>query len=358
MNERRSLAQLVDERRDNFNALRLLSAFAIIVSHYFPLRDGTDVNEPLYRLTGVCNIGKVVTYVCFVVSGMAVARAYVRDPRPGKFLLHRLARLLPGLWGSVVFCLAAGMLLTTMSPVAFLKSKETIQFAMNGVMYPNHYALPGVFTGFDDNRGAMNGSLWVIAPLFLMYLFALALGVGKLLRRPGLVLALAAVALVAWEIYEIHGIAEGSRWKKYEVWIDFVPHLSFFFLCGVAVASREKGSVNLWFAMIALAAAIICVAAHPQRWVTYTVITLAIVVITIRLSFVRWRWLRPVNAAGVIAYGVYLYSWPVQQLFVRVWTPNRSGIEQVGYACVACAILGTVSWFLIEAPAVRLAHRK
>jgi peptidoglycan/LPS O-acetylase OafA/YrhL len=229
---------------------------------------------------------------------------------------------------------------------------------MNGAMYPNHYSLPGVFSGFTDNRAAMNGSLWVIAPLFFTYLIALVLGVCRLLRRPGAVLALAAVALAAWEVYEIHGIAESSRWKKYEVWIDFVPHLSFFFLCGVLTVSWEKLSVNAWGALIALVAVVICVGLHPQKWVTYTVITLAIPVITIWSSFVRWSWLRPVNVAGVIAYGVYLYSWPVQQLFMRVWTPNQSGIEQILYPCVVCATLGTLSWFLIEAPALRLARRK
>src|SRR5206468_1629347 len=114
----------------------------------------------------------------------------------------------------------------------------------------------GVFSEFPttDPRNAMNGSLWVIAPLVLMYLAVPVLGAMKLLHRPAVLVAMALLLLVAWEVYEVKGIAVTSRFYKYHIWIDFIPHLAFFFLCGAAMASwRVPVHMGLFLLTIAIA---------------------------------------------------------------------------------------------------------
>jgi peptidoglycan/LPS O-acetylase OafA/YrhL len=348
-----TLGQLVDDRRDHFDALRLISAFAIIVSHYFALRDGDNANEPFMRLSGVhdLNIGKLVTYLCFVISGMAVTRSLMRDPSPIRFLIKRVARIIPALAVCVFLCvLAFGLPLTEVSASAYLRSGETMKFAGNALLYPNHYNLPGVLTQFAQNdvRHAVNGSLWVFPFLFLMYFGIAALAVLRLHCRPLVLLAVAILALVAWEEYELHPL---WAWSRYHVWIEFVPHLAFFFFAGAgAAAYRKRIPLNVGLLLLTLAAV---AASFYLRRGQYLVLTLCLPYLTIYLSFLRLPPLRPLDKAGVIALGVYLYGYPVQQLFMRVWGARFSPVEQVLYPCIACAVLGTVSWWLIERPVLK-----
>lgn len=349
-----TLGQLIDDRRDHFDALRLLSAFAIIVSHYFALRDGSNVNEPFQRLSGVCNIGKVVTYVCFVISGMAVTRSLMRDSSPRRFLLKRVARVIPALAVCVFLCvLAFGLPLTQLSTAAYLRSGETARFAGNALLYPNHYNLPGVLTQFttDDVRRAVNGSLWVFPFLFMMYFAVTALALLRLHCRPLVLLAIAILALVAWEAYELHPIPSISHWSKYNVWFEFVPHLAFFFFIGAAAAAyRKRIPLNVGLFLLTIAA--IAVSFYLRRG-QYLVLTLCLPYVTIYLSFLRLLPLRPLDEAGAIALGVYLYGYPVQQVFMHVWGARFSPVEQMLYPCLVCAALGVMSWWLIERPVMK-----
>lgn len=353
-----TLGQLVDDRRDHFDALRLISAFAIIISHYFALRDGgnvnSNVNEPFQRLSGVCNIGKVVTYVCFVISGMAVTRSLMRDPAPVRFLIKRVARVIPALAVCVFLCvLAFGLPLTQVSTADYLRSHETLKFAGNAVLYPNHFSLPGVLTQFaaDDVRHAVNGSLWVFPLLFMMYVGIAVLAVLRLHCRPLVLLAIAILALLVWERFDLHPIPAISHWHKYSAWFEFVPHLGFFFFAGAAAAAyRKRIPLNVGLFLLALAA--VAVSFYLRRG-QYLVLTLCLPYLTIYLSFLRLPPLRPLDKAGVIALGVYLYGYPVQQLFMHVWGARFSPAEQVLYPCIVCAALGVMSWCVIERPVMK-----
>jgi peptidoglycan/LPS O-acetylase OafA/YrhL len=350
-----SISRQLDERDDNFNAIRLVCAFAILVSHYFPLRDGDEHAEPFMRLSGFCNIGKVVTYACFVISGLLVTRSYLQNPDVARYLLRRAMRILPPVWGVVAFCLVLGLALTKFSPSVYLRSGETWKFAANAALYPNHFSLAGVFPEFSaaDPRNAVNGSLWVIAPLVLMYLAVPVLGSMKLLHRPVVLLAIALLMLAAWEVYEVKGIGVNSRFYKYHIWIEFIPHLGFFFLCGAAMATlRVPLHAGLFLLTIAIAA--VCL----RTRVGYLVLSLCIPYATLYLGMLRLPSLRLLNRAGVIAFGVYLYGWPVQQLFMRRWGSHLSGFEQLIYPCIAATLLGTISWFAIERMALKLKLKK
>jgi peptidoglycan/LPS O-acetylase OafA/YrhL len=343
-----------DDPQNHFDALRLISAFAIIISHYFALRDGNNDLEPFHRLSGVCNIGKVVTYVCFVISGELVTRAYLRKPAVVRFLLRRAIRVLPALWVCIFVSVGVGAVLTTIPPHQYWNASQTRHFIANGLLYPNHYNLPGLLNQFaeDDPRNAVNGSLWVIPPLFLMYVSLPLLDLLRLLRRPGTLLLIAALMLVAWESLELHGLSPQSRFYKYHTWLLFIPHLAFFFYCGVAAAAWGK-RLPLSFSVFVLLLAMIGISfwlRHGQS----LVLTLCLPYLTLYLGFARLPGVRALDRMGCIALGVYLYSYPVQHLFMHFRWRNFSVTEQMLYPCIVCAGIGILSWWLIESPLMRL----
>ena len=76
------------ERRNNFDALRLLAAITVIFSHSFLIAQGVEKNDPLNLLTGnQCMIGLAAVFVFFAVSGFLITdrmlKMFKTDTKPG-----------------------------------------------------------------------------------------------------------------------------------------------------------------------------------------------------------------------------------------------------------------------------------
>ncbi|MGL5139169.1 MAG: acyltransferase family protein, partial [Beijerinckiaceae bacterium] len=56
---------------------------------------------------------------------------------------------------------------------------------------------------------------------------------------------------------------------------------------------------------------------------------------------------------GDISYGVYLYGWPVQQALQSLF-PALSGWAMLGPALLVTCLVATISWLLVEKPALGL----
>ena len=86
------------DRRNNFDALRLLAATAVIFSHAFLLATGRQDSEPLMILTsGQAILGVVGVFVFFVISGYLVTQSWEQAPSLPRFAMKRALRIYPGL---------------------------------------------------------------------------------------------------------------------------------------------------------------------------------------------------------------------------------------------------------------------
>ena len=65
------------DRRNNFDALRLVAAVSVLFSHAFLIAEGTQRHEPLIRLTGNQSIlGLCGVFVFFAISGFLVTQSF------------------------------------------------------------------------------------------------------------------------------------------------------------------------------------------------------------------------------------------------------------------------------------------
>src|SRR5262249_23034244 len=86
------------DRRNNFDALRLLAASAVIFSHAFLLATGEEAGEPLMSLTGgQAILGIVGGFVFFVISGYLVTQSWEETGSLPRFAAKRALRLYPAL---------------------------------------------------------------------------------------------------------------------------------------------------------------------------------------------------------------------------------------------------------------------
>src|SRR5213083_1586898 len=94
-----------DPRANNFDALRLIAALAVVFSHSFLIAEGSEANEWFVRISGnQAVLGLVGVFVFFVISGYLVTESWCRNPAPGLFAVRRTLRIYPGLVVNILIC--------------------------------------------------------------------------------------------------------------------------------------------------------------------------------------------------------------------------------------------------------------
>jgi peptidoglycan/LPS O-acetylase OafA/YrhL len=163
-------------RDNNFDAVRLIAALAVVVGHAWPL---TGLSHPP-RLGGV-PIFTLAVFVFFSLSGYLVGTSWRHDPRVLPFLARRASRIFPALIVVIVLTtFLIGPIATRLALNDYFTSSQTWTYLTNVTLVAS-YDLPGVF---DANpRPVVNGALWTLGPEFLCYLAVMILGLMAIALR-------------------------------------------------------------------------------------------------------------------------------------------------------------------------------
>src|SRR5271170_4947950 len=124
------------ERRNNFDALRLVAAVSVIFSHSFFIAEGTQRHEWLIRLTGnQCILGLTGVFVFFAISGFLVTQSFEETGDPWRFLAKRALRIFPGLFvATLLSAFVLAPLVTTLWPSAFLGRPEPYEYVVGNTL--------------------------------------------------------------------------------------------------------------------------------------------------------------------------------------------------------------------------------
>lgn len=101
----RTTGTTLDRRYRNFDALRLIAAGTVVVTHAFELGRRTDSSDPLVLLLGPHELlGVYGVYVFFIISGFLITRSFMRRRSLAGYLTRRVLRIFPALIVSVLAC--------------------------------------------------------------------------------------------------------------------------------------------------------------------------------------------------------------------------------------------------------------
>lgn len=326
-----------------FDALRLLAAALVVTGQAWPLT-GRGPEPWVGPFDTISGIGVALF---FVVSGFLGASSLERSATTGSFFARRALRFFPGYALACVATVAVlGPLATTLAPAAYAVHPATRAYLLNLTLAFVQPALPGVF-GANPVPHLVNGALWTL-PIGAALTVLLGLA-GTLAPRRWTMLVLAALALGVLHL-------EGTRWAATgaRLWVTLPLYLTAkcgaFYLLGAAAWAWRDRIRFAPLAGLALAAGAWFAAVTPWGLVAYVVAlaygTLCIAALPLRVSAAAGR-------SGELAFGVYLYAWPVQQALV-LWAgaagwPLAADIA----ACFGVALLlAGLSWRLVERPAL------
>lgn len=350
---RQTLEDYVGGRDNNFNLIRFLAAFAVLLSHSYALSTGDSSREPLRGWLGM-SAGDVAVDVFFMTSGFLVTGSLIARQSVLSFATARALRIYPGLLLSIVVTIiAVGLWFSSQSLASFFLDRETWRYlAKNGTLVTGiAYNLPGVFE-FTPFRLAVNGSLWSLPYELGMYaLLAMAWLAVAIVRLPlskyfaGAVALILVLALGA-EVGLLHvSRIEPLTWHL--VAMFFAGSCLYLFRIRVPVDRRL-------FALLLLALIGASISTNKRAFAITYLFTMPYVVLY--LSYVPGGLLRRFNRLGDYSYGTYIYAFPVQQMLAAS-VPGIGPLQMLGASFAITTILAVLSWHWIEKNALALKTR-
>jgi peptidoglycan/LPS O-acetylase OafA/YrhL len=346
-----------DPRANSVGFLRFALASAVVYWHCVQL--GGVGADPVYALSGhLYYTGALGVDGFFALSGYLIAASYVRLKSVSAFAWHRALRILPGYW----VCL----LVTSFAlPVAFGTRPDPGYFVHNSleptayVVHPlagavgalgfgefrnpsddlplirGQETIPGLF---EDNSspGMVNGPLWTLKHEVRLYALVAVLGALGLLNRRVAILLLAVTWLLSFELtrrFDTLSACAAARTSAH-------------FLMGV-VFYYWNPPLRARYALAAAAVGVAALAGgfYPlvaPLCMTYSIFWLAAVL--------------PFRTFGRrdYSYGIYIYSFPVQQAVAAVGVHEYGFAAYAGVSFAIILLLAAASWHLVEGPALRL----
>lgn len=298
------------KRYGNFDLLRLFLALEVVVLHCLEIPQG--------HLRVVLPIPPVAGFVC--LSGLLIPGSFTNSRNWGHFAWKRVLRVVPAFALSFV-----------------------VVFALFGPSRLWQTLFVYLTAGLINMPGSANGSLWSLMLEELLYLqHCLSRSIKGLWSARTAWVSLGA-SLIVWALlrHGVHGYRPGFAPD-----MQMGPVCAFFAGCA---ASFHQERIRSWRWPGVLFGLILGTAA--LYWVPALAVPIVPLTCFLAVAFaycapqVDWR-------LPDLSYGLYIYATPILlwAAFVRHWTVW----PVLAFTLAACTALCLLSWYLLEAPALRL----
>ncbi len=328
-----------------FDFLRLMLALLILFWHCFALSYGVDwsirVLHGPFRLF-------IFTLVpsFFALSGFLVAGSLMRIDKLHVFLLFRVLRILPAL---VVETLLSAFVLgawATIYPLRdYFKSPQFMAYMLNILGFVQ-FQLPGVFE-HNPWPNYVNFSLWTLPAELSCYILLSVLMLAGIAKERVLLLAIFLLLTLGCAGADIFGFITytSSDVLSRPVLVSCFAAGNLFYLWG------DRIRLNPFLMVLSIA----CYSLTTYYLYPFMSLlgSLSIAYITIYVGLHRIPKISFLGR-GDYSYGIYLYSYPIQQTVVWLF-PNLREFYFVFFIAAPFTILFAMfSWHCIEKPVLSL----
>ncbi|NLS08117.1 acyltransferase [Rhizobium sp. P32RR-XVIII] len=332
--------------RNSFDALRLLAALLVFHTHHYVLNGIHERNLPWI---GTAYSGAGVG-MFFAISGYLVTKSANRDPAIWSFLWKRALRIMPGLTVNILFTVALGACLTTLTLSEYLTSTVTHKYIYRNILIAFQepfYELPGLFK--DNPAYGVNGSLWTL-PYEISFYFVVGL-VFFCTRSLAIRAAAISLGLLTSFILMMTRIYFPETNFPFHIWNWIAtrplaaPGIMFFFGAATAMVSISKPLNSIIGPTVAICFFLL--------WGDTSIVSAYVALAAATILIGESKLFPLPKRLGDMSYGIYLYAFPIQQAFIQA---IGTGHFLLSYALslTATVALAAVSWRFVERPTLRL----
>ncbi len=135
------LSHFTEGKDNNFNLIRVVAAFGVLVDHSFAVAIGSVDARP-FQIGPNIDLGRLAVDVFFVTSGFLVTASLLRRQNTIEFLWARALRIYPALLVmQFLTVFGLGLFLTTIPWTSYLVSYDTLKYLVK-----NAILVDGLFT--------------------------------------------------------------------------------------------------------------------------------------------------------------------------------------------------------------------
>lgn len=332
-------------RKNNFSFVHMIGALMVVLGHQYVLM---GYSAPTILGMDIHGLG---VRIIFVISGFLVTESFMRSKNVREYLFKRMVRIYPLLVVFVFVSILAGALFTTCSfKDYFLFSKD---YLFKNLLMSPKFDLPGVFS---DNiyPVSVNGSLWTLPvelTCYILVIFFMLLN--KLLEKKSVRVAngyYAFLCILLGVIYilRITGVLNSTLIFWGTDWANAIQVSAYFFMGSLFSKLNLKKYCNLQMAVVLCG---LCMGIGG----IFTRIMWIFVIPYATLSFSLTD--NPLFSNVIknnICYGVYIWSFPVQQALIQVLIIRNqmqcSPLLMFIASLIPTLLLAYISFFAVEKP--------
>ena len=341
---------------NSFGLLRLILAVTVLFQHSLVLSDNGQL--VYFGYFNGADLGSTGVSGFFAISGFLLAgsaqRLSSRD-----FFIHRIFRLLPGLWFALV--ISAFVLVPLAS--YFGSPESEFKFFLGKESSLTYVLLNMLLFVFQDSIGnvfstnpyplAVNGSLWTLAPEFICYVSLLGLAIftrRKVVAQKFLLVIAIVVASVVWLI------SESSTSQVVSMVVHPAAGLGIAFATGSLLSFLVNERPYRPSPVLAIPLLVVWLLLGLSG--PLAIISLAVIVVSLGLSLTNSA-ASKIGRKTDVSYGIYLFHFPAIQAIILVtdinWTPWVSLTLLPTLSILISAPLAWISWRFIEKPSINFA---
>ena len=341
---RQTIGTRLDPRYNSLNAIRLLLASAVIVSHSWAI-GGFSGGTPRH---GGETPGGWSVFAFFVLSGYLITGSRLNNGL-GTYLKRRFLRIYPG------FLVCLLVTITVFAPIGYYQQHHSLHGYLTKSTTPLDFLFRNLMlkmevyhiAGTPSGPHAWTGSLWSLYYEFYCYLIVgLLAGWAVYRRKPALAIAVFLFATVARLEYTY--VASFARSEDVKQMLQLVP---FFMVGSVFYLLRDRIPCNVWLAAASLAVWVLLPHYAQNRFVVLCAIPMAYLLLYLGAVIPV-----PLGRRNDISYGMYMYGYPVEQLLRFAHLSSHTVYTVLAIVCTIP--LAAASWFLVERPAIRWGQRQ
>ncbi len=331
---------------NNFDFLRLLFAIFVIITHSYPL-SGLAESDWLSQLTnGQISFSYLGVKGFFVISGFLIFQSLCRSKSLVDYFWKRVLRLFPALIVVLLLTLIFGFFVYNNKEVSYFNNPSVWSYLPNNLMlYKTQFTIPGIFD-VNPYPQSINGSLWTIPYEFSLYILVAPL---FFIRRMNKILIIALTLVFFILVITSFSInVQSKSWYAINN-LQFLD-LSGFFIAGSIIAAIELEKKKYFNILSYLS---ICIFIISLYFGFFQLLKLMLIpIITIWIGSSSTSYINQIgNKIGDLSYGIYIYSFPVQQTLVYYFGLDLIPLMMCSF--LISSILAYFSWHLIESEALK-----
>ncbi|MBU6261636.1 MAG: acyltransferase [Bacteroidetes bacterium] len=341
------MVQLPPRPANNFDLLRILFAWFVIISHSYVL-NGLGATDPLFEATNQTFLFSFIGVKgFFIISGYLIFKSMMVSKSIPEYLIKRTLRIFPALAVVLLVTLVAVFFIYPAGITPFFYNKEVYAYFIgNLILFKPHFFITGVFSNLMSP--AINGSLWTIEYEFFFYLFILGFffvrSNKKLLT---ILLGLSVAAFLVVRLFFYNWTVQTHFFIPLESMFDLGPY----FLMGALLSCYDLDQLpakNV-IAVFLLSALLVGTYMHVGHTVVYFTLPYLVIYLGKKTSGLA-AWVH--QKLGDPSYGIYLYAFPLQQFIIYLYKPSTLTLFVI--STIGAFAFGYLSWILIEKKALAL----